>query len=306
MMNGYHTPVLLKESIDFLLNELNGTYVDATFGGGGHTKELLSRLGKDARVIAFDVDDHSQQIARELSASDQRLSFVERNFADIDQVFREANLESADGFLFDLGMSSHQIDNEAGFSYRRDEKLDMRLDKHLQTSAYDIVNTYEGEKLTSVFTNYGEERRSRALAKAIVSARKKSRIETTSQLAVIIEKICGKSVKSLSRIFQALRIEVNREIDSLAAGLVAAIDLTVRGGRIVVISYHSLEDRVVKEKFKYEAATCICPPQKIVCTCGKIARIKILTRKPVPPGEKEIVRNRRARSAKMRVAEKII
>lgn len=305
-MNVYHEPVLLKESINFLLNELNGTYIDATFGGGGHTRELLSRLSADSRVIALDVDEDSRQIARDLSASDHRLTFLQKNFSEIEQIFREANLESANGFLFDLGVSSHQIDNESGFSYRRDEKLDMRLDKSIKTSAYEIVNSYEEEKLAEVFVKYGEEPHSRALARAVVQARKKNNIETTSQLAAIIEKICGRSVKSLSRTFQALRVETNRELDSLSAGLGAAVDLAVRGGRIVVISYHSLEDRIVKEKFKYEAATCICPPHTIVCTCGKVARIKILTRKPILPSEKEIGRNRRARSAKLRVAEKII
>jgi 16S rRNA (cytosine1402-N4)-methyltransferase len=309
----FHEPVLLKESIDFLITDLSGTYVDATFGGGGHTRELLSRLNSDAGVVAFDVDDNSRRIAEELVSSDNRLSFVQKNFSQIKNLFSERiasrgdmNSESSRGFIFDLGVSSYQIDSEPGFSYRRDERLDMRLDKNLKISAYEVVNSYSVERLIEVFSNYGEEPRSRTLARAIVKSRGKRKIETTSQLADIIGGVCGKSTKTLSRIFQALRIEVNDELSSLSRGLEAAMELTGRGGRIVAISYHSLEDRIVKEKFKYEAATCVCPPQAIICTCGKIARARILTRKPILPGPEEIVRNRRARSAKMRVAEKII
>jgi 16S rRNA (cytosine1402-N4)-methyltransferase len=302
----FHEPVLLKESIDFLVTDLSGTYVDATFGGGGHTRGLLSRLASGARVMAFDVDENSRRIANDLSSSDNRLSFVHKNFSQIKNVFESIDVKSADGFLFDLGVSSYQIDSEPGFSYRRDEKLDMRLDKDLNISAYEVVNSYDLDRLIEVFSRYGEEPRSRSLAKAIVKSRKRNKIGTTAQLAEIIGAVCGDSAKTLSRIFQALRIEVNRELDSLSEGLEAAVDLTNRGGRIVVISYHSLEDRIVKGKFKYEAATCICPPQAIICTCGKVARARILTRKPILPNHDEILRNRRARSAKMRVAEKII
>lgn len=160
--------------------------------------------------------------------------------------------------------------------------------------------------LTEVFVRYGEEPQSRALARAVVKQREKSKIETTLQFAEIAGKVCGKSANTLSRIFQAIRIEVNAELDSLSEALEAAVNLTSRGGRVVVISYHSLEDRIVKEKFRYEAAACVCPPQSIICTCGKVPRVKILTRKPVSPNEVEVTRNRRARSAKLRVAEKII
>ncbi len=305
-MSVYHEPVLLKESIDFLVTDLSGTYVDATFGGGGHTRELLSRLNPDAHVIALDVDQNSHRIAEELSASDRRLSFVRNNFSSLPEVLREQNIKSISGSLFDLGVSSYQIDNEAGFSYRRDERLDMRLDKHLEVSAYEIVNSYSSDELADIFTKYGEEPRSRALARTIVKERGIKKVETTARLADIVGRVCGKSVKASSRIFQALRIEVNKELDSLSEGLDAAVNFTSRGGRVTVISYHSLEDRIVKDKFKYEAATCVCPPEAIICTCGKTARVKILTRKPILPGEDEVRRNRRARSAKLRVAEKIV
>ena len=305
-MTIYHEPVLLKESIDFLVTDLSGTYVDATFGGGGHTRELLSRLNSDARVIALDVDENSRRIAEELSASDHRLSFVPNNFSCLPEVLREQNIKSISGSLFDLGVSSYQIDNEAGFSYRRDERLDMRLDKHLEVSAYEIVNSCSSDELVDIFTKYGEEPRARALARTIVKERQIKRVETTGRLADIVGRVCGKSVKALSRIFQALRIEVNKELDSLSKGLDTAVDFTSRGGRVTVISYHSLEDRIVKDKFKYEAAACVCPPEAIICTCGKTARLKILTRKPVLPGKDEVRGNRRARSAKLRVAEKIV
>jgi len=302
----FHQPALLRESLEFLITDLSGTYVDATFGGGGHTRELLSRLTPGARLVAFDVDENSHRAANELSLSDSRLTFVQKNFSQIRNVFEDLNIKSADGFMFDLGVSSYQVDHEPGFSYRRDEKLDMRLDKRLKISAYEIINSYDLSQLIEVFGKYGEEPRSRVLAKAVLRIRERNRIETTFQLAEIVGKVCGRSAKNLSRIFQALRIEVNKELDSLSEGLEAAVGLTVSGGRVVVISYHSLEDRIVKEKFKYEAATCVCPPETIICTCGKVARARILTRKPVLPSRDEISRNRRARSAKMRVIEKIL
>lgn len=305
-MAAYHEPVLVKESVKFLVTDLDGTYIDATFGGGGHSREILASLGHDARVLALDVDGNSERIANAISSSDKRFSFARKNFSHLDNIFEEKDLKSADGFLFDLGVSSNQIDNEPGFSYRRDEKLDMRMDNSLTKSAYDVMNSYDVEALTRVFSKYGEEPRSRALARAIVKSREKRAIETTLQLVDVISSVCGKLPKTLSRIFQAIRIEVNKELDSLSKGLDAAVNLASRGGRVVVISYHSLEDRIVKEKFKYEAATCVCPPGTIICTCGKVPRVKILTRKPVLPDEAEVSTNSRARSAKMRVAEKIV
>ncbi len=304
-MTIYHEPVLLKESVDFLITDPKGTYVDATFGGGGHTREILSRLEPEGRVYAFDVDINSQRIAEDLSASDRRLLFFRSNFSSIGSLREKHEGESFNGFLFDLGVSSYQLDNEEGFSYRRDEKLDMRLDKRLKTSAHEVVNSYSQDDLADVFFRYGEEPRSRSLARAIVRARETREIETTIQLAEIVSRVLGGAVKPLSRIFQALRIEVNGEIEVLSKGLDSAVDTVTKGGRVAVISYHSLEDRVVKEKFRYEAASCVCPPEAIICTCGKKARVRILTRKPVSPGEDAVKSNRRARSAKLRVAEKI-
>ncbi len=305
-MTVYHEPVLLKESIDFLITDSKGTYIDATFGGGGHTREILSMLAPEGRVIAFDVDDNSRRIADDLSAADGRFTFVPKNFYSISSLRDEYHVARFNGFLFDLGVSSYQIDNEEGFSYRRDERLDMRLDKGLEVSAFEVVNTYDADGLADVFFKYGEEPRARVLARAIIKTRDQKKIETTSQLAEIVARICGRSAKTLSRIFQAIRIEVNKELEALADGLGAAVDLVEKGGRVAVISYHSLEDRIVKERFRYEASTCVCPPEAIICTCGKVARLKILTRKPIVPGEAEVDGNRRARSAKLRVAEKIV
>jgi len=304
-MSGYHEPVLLSESIDFLVTNLSGRYVDATFGGGGHTTGLLSRLNPDAVVVALDVDDNAARNAEKLRASDKRFSFSRENFSLLDKVLASRHLTQVDGVLFDLGVSSYQIDKEEGFSYRRDERLDMRLDDRLAVSAYEVVNSYDVADLARVFIDYGEERRGRALASAIVRERRITKIETTSQFSALISRVCGKNPKVLSRIFQAVRIEVNKELEALSMGLDAAVGSLSRGGRIVVISYHSLEDRIVKEKFRFEAASCICPPGAIVCTCGKTPRLKIITRKPVAPGRNEVNNNRRSRSAKMRVAGKI-
>jgi 16S rRNA (cytosine1402-N4)-methyltransferase len=312
-MSNYHESVLVKESLDFLLTDFSGTYVDATFGGGGHAREILTRLHHDAVLIAFDVDENSYQIASEMSLSDKRLRFFRENFSEIDNVFRKERLGPANGFLFDLGVSSYQLDDEPGFSYRRDDKLDMRMDKRLSFSAYDVLNTYNADALAQVFKEYGDEPKAYRLAKAVVRTREKMSapghdhgLKTTLQFAAIVRRVCGESVKTLSRIFQAIRIEVNKELDSLSAGLDAAIHHTSRGGRIVVISYHSLEDKIVKEKFKFEAATCVCPPEAVVCSCGKLPTVRILTRKPVRPAQSEVTRNRRARSAKLRAVEKIL
>ncbi len=302
----YHQPVLLKESVDFLVTDLGGTYIDATFGGGGHTRELLARISAGSRVFAFDVDENSETIANGLALRENRLHFVRDNFANLREVLQQKGISSINGALFDLGVSSHQFDYEPGFSYRREERLDLRMDRRLRVSAYDIVNTYDTERLADVFFKYGEEPRSRSLANAIVKQRAKGKFDTTIQLADLVNRICGHSVKSLSRIFQAIRIEVNGELQSLSDGLDAAINLLLRGGRIVVLTYHSLEDRIVKEKFKYESASCVCPPSSIICTCGKVARIKVITRKPVVPTAKEAIENRRSRSAKLRVAEKVV
>ncbi|MGC8596167.1 MAG: 16S rRNA (cytosine(1402)-N(4))-methyltransferase RsmH [Candidatus Kryptoniota bacterium] len=302
----FHEPVLLKESVDLLVTDLNGSYVDATFGGGGHTREILRRLSANGKVIALDVDSQAERVAGELEQIDMRLKFFRRNFSNLNDVVKESGIESFNGILFDLGVSSYQIDLEAGMSYRRDEPLDMRLDKTASQSAYDIVNTYDFDKLVWIFWNYGEEPKSRQLARAILKYRQKGQIKTTGELSKIIEKVCGKSIKSLSRVFQAIRIAVNNELENLSNGLNNAVELLNVKGRIVVISYHSLEDRIVKEKFKYEASTCVCPPEAVICTCGKVPRLKILTRKPIVPGRDEVAGNRRARSAKLRAAEKVV
>lgn len=302
----FHEPVLLKESVDLLVTDLNGLYVDATFGGGGHSREVLQRLSDGGQVIALDVDPEVEKVANEIMHADSRFKFFRRNFRNLDKVLHELNIEFIDGVIFDLGVSSHQLDMESGMSYRRDEPLDMRLDRTLSQSAYDVINKYDFDKLVSVLWNYGEEPKSRQLARAILKHRQNGEIKTTGELSKIIEKVCGKSTKSLSRVFQAVRIEVNHELDNLKDALNNAIQFLKINGRIVVISYHSLEDRIVKEKFKYEAATCVCPPGAIICTCGKVPRLKILTRKPIAPDRDEVTRNRRARSAKLRAAEKII
>ncbi|HSD62507.1 MAG TPA: 16S rRNA (cytosine(1402)-N(4))-methyltransferase RsmH [Ignavibacteriaceae bacterium] len=307
-MKYHHTPVLLNESMNYLITDKSGNYFDATLGFGGHTEAILKNLSGDASLIATDVDKEAFAFSKEKFYLDKRIKLYNFNFSEIELIARIESLKSFDGILADLGVSSFQLDNpEAGFTYREEAKLDLRMDKSIVVSASDIINSFSEEDLADIFFRYGEERNSRRIAREIVKRRNEFKIETTSQLKELISNVIPltNQNKTFSRIFQALRIYVNDELGVLKTFLEKSVSLLKKGGRIVVISYHSLEDRIVKETFKYETLDCICPKEFPVCQCDKERRLKILTKKPVTPSGEEILVNPRARSAKLRAAEKV-
>jgi 16S rRNA (cytosine1402-N4)-methyltransferase len=307
-MKNHHTPVLLNESIDYLITDRSGIYFDATLGFGGHTEAFLKILKKDAVVVATDVDNNAFSFSREKFSKDNRARFYNYNFSDIDVIAKIESFEFFDGIFADLGVSSFQLDNpEAGFTYREEAKLDLRMDKSKVVNAADIINSFSEDDLADIFYRYGEERNSRKIAKEICRRRNETRIESTLQLTKVITGVIPfkNQNKTLSRIFQSLRIYVNNELGVLKTFLDKSVGLLKKGGRIVIISYHSLEDRIVKESFKYETLDCICPKEYPVCRCDKERRLRIITRKPVVPSPEEIVLNSRARSAKLRAAERV-
>ena len=300
-MPDYHIPVLLKKSVDFLEIKESGVYVDATFGGGGHSREILSRLGKNGRLIAFDQD--SDAIAN--APKDERLILVHNNFRFIHNFVLYYGFEGVDGILADLGVSSHQFDTgERGFSFRFDAPLDMRMNQLGEVSAESIVNNYSQEDLEKILRNYGEVEKSRFIADLICKGRVDNPIKTTEDLARVIERALPKFAehKFLAKIYQALRIEVNGEMDALAAFLDGAMRSLKVGGRISAITYHSLEDRMVKNFLK--SGNILGDIKKDFYGKSQ-APFELITRKPLLPEEEEISRNSRARSAKLRVAEKL-
>jgi 16S rRNA (cytosine1402-N4)-methyltransferase len=307
-MKIHHTPVLLKESINYLVTDKSGIYFDATLGFGGHTEAFLKVLNEDAVIAATDVDKDAFNFSREKFANEERVKLYNFNFSEIDSVAKIESFGFFDGIFADLGVSSFQLDNpDSGFTYREEAKLDLRMDKSKVVNAADLINSFSEEDLADIFYNFGEERNSRKIAREICKQRIGFKIETTSQLSEIITKVIPfkNQNKTLSRIFQALRIYVNDELSILETFLDKSVTLLKTGGKIVVISYHSLEDRIVKEKFKYETLDCICPKEFPVCKCDKKRRIKILTKKPIAPLPEEIALNPRARSAKLRAAERV-
>ncbi len=308
MMKIHHSPVLLNESLEYLITNKSGVYFDGTLGFGGHSEGILHNLNNDARLISTDVDEDAFKFSKEKFKTEERIKIYNFNFMKIDIISKIESISGYNGILVDLGVSSFQLDNpKSGFTYRTDAKLDLRMDKSKVITASDIVNSFSEEELADIFYKYGEEKNSRRIAKKIEETRKIKKIESTTDLNEIISSITPFKyrVKTLSRVFQALRIYVNDELGALKDFLTKSVDLLLKGGRIVVLSYHSLEDRIVKETFKYEALDCICPKDYPVCKCDKESRLKILTKKPLTPSEKEIENNIRARSAKLRAAEKI-
>jgi 16S rRNA (cytosine1402-N4)-methyltransferase len=303
---------LLEEAVTALRPEAGGTYVDATFGGGGHTSKLLAHQSAVAHVIALDADLDAEPRARALAAEPGnagRLTFARHNFRELGSILSDLGVPRVDGVLFDLGLSSFQLDEgERGFSFRSDAPLDMRFDQASGVPASTIVNTYDEHELADILWRLGEERQSRRIAAAIVRARARAPIRTTQQLAAIVEHAVGgrrgAPIHPATRSFQALRIHVNQELDALTAGLQAATGALAPGGRLVVISFHSLEDRIVKRFIEAEARTCVCPPDQPVCTCDTIPRLTRVGR-PVRPAQHEIDDNPRSRSAIMRVAERL-
>jgi 16S rRNA (cytosine1402-N4)-methyltransferase len=302
-----HQPVLWDEAVDALQPKPGGRYADGTFGGGGHTQLLLARSAPDGRVIAFDLDPAAIQRGGALMLGDQ-LVLVHGSFATLHDAARAAGMTPLDGVLLDLGFSSFQIDDpERGFSLRLDGPLDMRFDPTIGPSAADLVNDLDEQSLADLIWRYGEDRNSRRIAAAIVRARQQYRIETTSELAAIVERASGGArgkIHPATRTFQALRIAVNDELQTLSTALDAAVASLAPGGRLAVISFHSLEDRIVKQFIARESATCICPPEQPVCTCQTVPKLKPIG-KPVKPSDEEIERNSRSRSAIMRVAERL-
>ncbi len=307
-MTNIHTPVLLKESVDFLISNKNGNYFEATLGFGGHTEEILSRLGKKGMLVSTDVDLNAFTFCKEKFKDDRRVKLYNFNFSLIDVIAKIESLEFFDGIIADLGVSSYQLDNTAaGFSYRVSSVLDLRLDKNLRKTAADFINNEPEELIADTIYKYGEEKNSRKIAKQIFQTRNRKKIETTDELKDIISSVTNPKYlnKTLSRVFQALRIYVNDELKILESFLKNSVSVLKKGGRLVVISYHSLEDRIVKDFFRYENLSCICPSGIPICVCDKEQRLKIITSKPVVPSEKETMINKRARSAKLRIAERV-
>jgi 16S rRNA (cytosine1402-N4)-methyltransferase len=300
-----HVPVLLDEVVALLAPERGGLFVDATLGAGGHAEALLSR-GARVRLIGIDRDPSALAAARSrLSGFGDRVTLVQGNFGDLDALLE--NRGGADGILADLGVSSMQLDEPArGFSFRRDGPLDMRMDSSGRTAA-DVLATSSVEELSRIFREFGEERMAAKIARGIVAERKRRPVATTRQLARIVSDQKGhrEKIDPATRVFQALRIEVNQELVALARFLTAAVTRLNAGGRLGVIAYHSLEDRLVKEAFRRESGVCLCPPRLPACVCGARAALRVLTRRPLRPGEAEKRRNPRSRSARLRVAEKL-
>ncbi|MCK4846871.1 MAG: 16S rRNA (cytosine(1402)-N(4))-methyltransferase RsmH [Deltaproteobacteria bacterium] len=302
-----------KEALEYLNCSAGGRYVDATLGGGGHTQRILEATKPDGQVIAIDADDAAiDRVKKKLSSYEDRITLVRDNFRNIKEVLAELNIDKVDGILFDVGLSSDQLDStERGFSFSRSARLDMRMDRRLEVSAFEIVNQYGEEELASIFYRYGEERRARAVARAIVAAREISPIETTEALAGIVEGVLPKrrhgEKKShpATKVFQALRIAVNDELNSLEEAIRDGIELIASGGRMVVISFHSLEDKLVKGVFREFATGCICPRDVALCACGRLPRVKLLFKRALSAGAEEVLANPRARSAKLRAIEVI-
>jgi 16S rRNA (cytosine1402-N4)-methyltransferase len=308
-----HTPVLLKETVEWLSPPPDGVVVDMTVGMGGHAQELLKHLPR-GRLVGLDQDADALQHAGRALRKDPRVSLFKANFADILWVLRDLSISEVDSVLMDIGVSSLQLDSaERGFSFGQDGPLDMRMDVHQGHTAAWIVNNYPEEKLSRIIFEYGEEPKARALARAIVKARGQKHLETTGELAALALRVLGRprskrgepSRHPATRLFQAIRIEVNRELEVLEKALKTVLGVLKPGGRIAVITFHSLEDRIVKQFFKTEATDCLCPPDFPQCVCGHKAALKILTGKPVTASEEELGQNPRARSAKLRVAQRI-
>ena len=306
-----HRSVLLDECMDGLNIRPDGIYVDGTAGGAGHSSEIARRLG-NGKLIAIDQDETAVAVATErLNALGKNTTVVRSNFCELASVCRSLGEDEIDGVLLDLGVSSYQLDTaERGFSYSADAPLDMRMDNRCSLSAYDVVNGYSEAEIKRILFEYGEERFAPAIASAIVKRREKAPIETTAELSDIIKYAIPPSAREgghhpAKRSFQAIRIEVNRELDVIEPAIKGAVEMLRSGGRIAIITFHSLEDRIVKQAFASLASGCTCPKDFPICVCGNKPKVKVITRKPILPSKQELEENPRSRSAKLRVAEKI-
>lgn len=311
-MEFQHKSVLLRETIDSLKVKPGGIYVDGTLGGGGHAFELCSRLGKDGRLIGIDQDEAAISAASErLSEYKGQVTIVRSNYSRMPQVLDELGIGKVDGIYLDLGVSSYQLDTpERGFTYREDVPLDMRMDQRKPMTAADIVNAYSEEKLYRVIRDYGEDKFAKNIARHIVRKRQEKPIETTGELVEAIKAAIPARVRATGghpakQTFQAIRIELNGELEVLESSIDRMIERLNPKGRLAVITFHSLEDRIVKHKFRENEQPCICPPDFPVCVCGRVSKGRVITRKPIIPTEEEEKENNRAKSSKLRVFERV-
>ena len=306
-----HRSVLLEETIDGLRIRPDGTYVDGTLGGGGHAYEICRRLSDKGSIVGIDQDEAAIEAAGiRLMDFGEKVTIVRSNYCDMKSVLHDLGIDRVDGIVLDLGVSSYQLDTaERGFSYREDAPLDMRMDRRQQMTARDIVNDYSERDLYRVIRDYGEDKFAKNIAKHIAAARAKRPIETTGELTEIIRESIPMKFQKMSghpakRTFQAIRIELNRELEVLKNSLDDMIDLLNPGGRLCIITFHSLEDRIVKSAFRKNEDPCTCPKDFPVCVCGKVSKGSIITRKPILPGEDELRENSRSKSAKLRIFER--
>ena len=304
----YHKPVLFDEVIENIVTNKEGVYLDCTLGGAGHTQGILENTSEKGVVIAIDQDDDAIEFAeKKLENYKERIKIFKDNFKNLDTVLYMAGYEKVSGILMDIGVSSYQLDDpERGFSYKYEAKLDMRMNKNAKISAYEVINEFSEQEIADILYKYGEEPKSRRIARKITEARKEKKIETTTELADIVIRAIGKSMKRhpAKRTFQAVRMYVNQELEVLEEALEKAVELLEDRGRLLVITFHSLEDRIVKNKFREFEKPCKCPPNIPICVCGKESLGKVITKKPIVAGELELNDNSRAHSAKLRVFER--
>ncbi|MFC1517700.1 16S rRNA (cytosine(1402)-N(4))-methyltransferase RsmH [Candidatus Margulisiibacteriota bacterium] len=307
MLDFGHNPVMLKEALEYLAPKKGGTYIDCTLGRGGHSEAIIIALGSAGKLFGFDQDPTAIQETQTRLKQYKNIKLIQDNFSNMDKYMKE---KSIDGILFDLGVSSPQLDNATrGFSWVNDGPLDMRMDPSSELTAAKVVNSYIFDDLAHIFKDYGEERYAKRIASAIDMDRQKEPFKTTKQFSDFLFRVAQGSSEhkraTVMRIFQALRIEVNQELRSIEVGLEKALKLLKKDGRLVAISFHSLEDRIVKHFMQREAKACICPPNLPICNCKHSAELKILTKKPVTAAEEEVEHNPRSKSAKLRAALKI-
>lgn len=305
-----HVPVLVAELIEALHPESGKRYLDGTLGGGGHTEEILIKSSPDGQVLGLDRDDEAIASAQErLGRFGRRFLARQASFADAKEILTEVGWNGVDGVVLDLGISSHQIDSpQRGFSFRTPSRLDMRMDRRQHLDAQEIVNLLSGDELERIFRDYGEDSAARRIARTIVSERKHKPIQTTEELVKIVERVKGKGRRQIhpaTQIFQALRIAVNQELQHLEHFLASGFEILRPGGRLAIISFHSLEDRLVKTAFRKWSRACLCPPRMLRCQCGWSQKVQMITKKPIVPRASETNANPRARSAKLRIVERL-
>ncbi|WP_066893045.1 16S rRNA (cytosine(1402)-N(4))-methyltransferase RsmH [Clostridium nigeriense] len=306
-----HVSVLLNECIEGLNIREDGIYVDGTLGGGGHSSEILKKLSNNGLLIGVDQDKDALKAAGERLHNYENVKYVHSNFYNIDAILNNLEIEKIDGMLMDLGVSSYQLDTgDRGFSYMQDAPLDMRMNRENSLSAYEVVNNYDEEEIYRIIRDYGEEKFAKRIARFIVENREKKPIETTLELVEIIKaaipaKARREGPHPAKRTFQAIRIEVNSELSILNKAIEDGVNRLNKGGRMAIITFHSLEDRIVKLKFKELATACTCPKEFPICVCGGEAKVKVITRKAIEPSKEEVEENPRSRSAKLRVVEKL-